>query len=109
MPLTADLNFKPFGQRVYDGRTHAVQAARNLIAAAAEFTARVQNRQYNCHRRQTLFLVHIHGNTASVVAHGYHVIGQNFYFNMRTVARQRLVHRVIDNFINQVVQSLRTC
>ena len=108
MPVTADFDFEPFGKGVYDRRTDAVQTAGNFIAAAAEFTAGVQNRQNDGDRGQALLFVNIDRNAAPVVAHGDNIARQNFHFNVGAIAGKRFVHGVVDNFINQVVQSLRT-
>ncbi len=75
MTVLADLNLKPFGKRINDRRTYAVQTSRNLITAAAEFTACVKNGKNNRNRRETFLLVNAYGNSSSVILYGNYVIG----------------------------------
>ncbi len=105
MPVLGNFNFQPLGKRVYNGGTNAVQTAGNFIAAAAEFTARVQNSENNRYRRQSCFFVNAGGNSAPVITHADHIIRQNFTLNMGADAGKRLVYRIINNFIHKVVKS----
>jgi hypothetical protein len=43
-------------------------------------------------------------NAASIVDHGDGIINVDCYLNLSGESRQRFIHGVVDNFINQVVQ-----
>jgi hypothetical protein len=47
---------------------------------------------------------HVHGNAAAVVHNGDGVVHMDDDVDLRGVARQSLIHRVIDNFVDQVMQ-----
>ena len=61
---------QPFGKRVHDRDSDAVQAAGNLVAVAAELAAGVQLRQHDCQRRQAGALDDADGNAAAFVDDG---------------------------------------
>src|SRR5204863_2041367 len=49
--------------------------------------------------------VHVHRNAAPVVAHGAAAVGLDGDGDLVAVAGQRLVHRVVHDFVDQVVQA----
>ena len=55
-----------------------------------------------------LLLVHIHRDTATVVDHGDGVILIYCYFYMSGIAGKSLVNRVVDNFIDKMMQTFET-
>ena len=65
LPVAAHLGDQPLGERVDDRDADAVQAAGDLVAAAAELAAGVQLRQHDGERRQALVRHHVHGDAAS--------------------------------------------
>ena len=69
------LDLDPFGQGVDDRGAHAVQTARDLVTAAAEFAARVQFGVDHLERRDPLFGVDARRDAASVVGDRYAVVG----------------------------------
>ena len=91
MTVLGNLNLKPFGKGVNNGRAHAVQTAGNLVAAATELSAGVQYGQNNGNGRKSLLLVDTDGYTAAVIADGDNVAGKNFNLNMGAEAGERLV------------------
>ena len=86
--VLTDFDFEPVGQRVDDGGTDAVQAAGDLVAATAEFTAGVEDGQNDRDRRNAQFLVDADRDTTSVVADFDDVPGQDVHFNVRAEAGQ---------------------
>ena len=52
------------------------------------------------------FLVHIHRDTTTIVFYGGRVVFVDGYLDVGTVARHRLVDRVIDGLVYQVVKTL---
>ena len=101
------LDFQPRGQRVDDRSADAVQAAGNLIAAAAELAARVQNRIDDRDGRQAGLLLHADWDAAAVVPHINDVARQDLDVDAVAVAGKRLVDRVVDDLIDEVVQAAR--
>lgn len=99
---------KPLGKCIYNRRTNAVQTARNLISAAAEFTACVQYRIYDCSGTYLLLGVNTRRNTTSVIRNLYNVTGEYLYVNFCTIACECLVNSIIDYLVYKVVQTALT-
>ena len=97
---------KPCGKGVYHGGAHAVQAAAGLIGGMVKFSSRMQGGKYQTLRAHAFF-VHAHGNTPAVIIHCGRSVRFQRYTDFITYACQMLVHRIVYNLINQMVQSLR--
>ena len=93
------------GERVDHRRADAVQTAGDLVAAAAELAARVQNRQADLDRGAADLRVNADREAASVVLHGAGTVLVQRDDDLVAKARQRLVHCVIHNFVYQMVQA----
>ena len=104
----ANLDLQPLGQRVDDRRAHAVQTAGNLVAAAAELAAGVQDGKDDRDRRQTGLAVDADRDASAVVGHANDVALFYHNVNFGAVACQRLVDGVIDDLIHQMVQTARS-
>ena len=103
--LTAALDFHlhPFRKRVHARHTHAVKTTRDLVVRAIKLTARMENREHHLNRWTMLSRVHIHRNAATIIRHSQGAVGINDDINLRTIARQSLVNRVIHHLVNKVV------
>ncbi len=99
-----DLELQFFRERVHDADTHAVQAARHLVAFRIEFAAGVQLRHHHLRCRDAFFLVEINRDAAAVVHHRHRVVVMNCDVDLRAVSRHGFIHGVVDNFVHQVVQ-----
>ena len=86
-----------------------MQTACDGVAAAAEFTARMQHGENNLQRRQADLRMDAGGHAAPVILNEHGAVGFKRDGDMRAEARQRFVDRVIHNFINQMMQSLGAC
>ena len=107
VPVLKNLGLQPFRQRVYGLDADAVQAARHLIARiAAEFAARVDFGEYDLERGNPLLRVDIGRNTAAVIRNGAAAVGIQHHFDVRAVARQRLVDGVVHHLVHEMVQPL---
>ena len=84
-----------------------MQAAGNLIAAAAELAARVQDRVNNCDSRQAGLLLHADRHAAPVIPDIDDVARQNLDVDAVAVTGKRLVDRIVHNLIDEVVQAAR--
>ena len=65
LPVAAHLGDEPLGERVDDRDADAVEAARDLVAVAAELAAGVELRQHDGERRQALVLDDVDRDAAS--------------------------------------------
>ncbi len=92
-------------QRVDHGDADAVQAAGNLVGVLVEFSAGMQLRHDDFGGRDAFTLVDVDRNAAAVVAHGDGAVGVEHDFHGRGVAGQRLVDRVVDDFVDHVMQA----
>ena len=101
------LHGQPFGQRVDDARADAVQAAGDLIAPAAELAARVQDGKDDLERGTSGLRLNVHGDAAAVIDDGDGVVGIDLHGDVRAVAREGFVDGVIDDLIDEVVQTAR--
>ena len=82
-----------------------MQAARCLIGLAAELAARMERAEDHLERGFAgEFRVRVDGNAAPVVAHGQRIIRVQFHFDPIGVARDGLVHRVVEDLGDKVVQ-----
>ena len=103
--VARDLHNHQVRQRVHDRRTHTVQTTRGLIGVARELAPRMQRAQDHLQRGLAGELgVRIDGNAAAVVAHDDAEIGQQLDLDARGVACHGLVHRVVQDFRDQVMQ-----
>ena len=104
LAVTAHLDLHRGGEGVDDRDADAVETAGDLVAVAAELAARMENSEHDLDRRHAA-LVHINGNAAAVVRDGDAVVLVDHNLDVVAVARKRLVNRVVNNFINKVMQS----
>ena len=86
----------------------AVQAAGDLVAAAAELAAGVQHGQHHLDRRLLLGRARVDRDAAAVVDHRTPAVGLEGDVDAVAVAGQRLVDRVVDDLLDQVVQAAVT-
>ncbi len=96
------------GERVDDRDADAVQAAGDLVAAAvAELAAGVEDGQHDLGRRAPLFLHRLDRDAAAVVLDRAAVVRVEDDADAVAVAGERLVDRVVDDLVDQVVQTAR--
>ena len=108
MPVLTDFDFEPVRQGVDDGGTDAVETAGDLVSATAELAACMEDGQNDRDRGNAQFLIDADGDASTVVADFDDVPGQDVHFNVCTEAGQRLVDGVIDDLIDQMVESAGT-
>ena len=93
------------GKGIYHRGTYAVQTTAGLVGGIIKFTAGMKSREYQALRADSFF-VHSHGNTTSVVFYRGGTVRLQSYFYRIAVSGQMLVHRVIYDLVDQVVQTL---
>src|SRR5690606_13903557 len=95
-------------ERVDDGDTDAVQTARDGVAATAELSTGVQDCQHDLDGRLLFLLVLRDGDAATVVDDPDAAIGEHRHVDGVAVSGERLIDRVVDNLINEVVKAAGT-
>ncbi len=94
-------------QRVHDGHADAVQAAGCLVGLAVELAAGMQHGEDDLERRLARHLrVVFDRDAAAVVGDGQEALGIEMDLDEIGVAGDGLVHRVVDDFGEEVVQRL---
>ncbi len=107
--VALDLELEPTRKRVHDRHAHAVQTTGDLVALAAELSARVQHREDDLRGRLVgIFGVGVDGNPAAVVDHPAPAVGQERDVDARRETGQGLVHGVVDDLVDEVVQTRGT-
>ena len=91
------------------GCPHAVQAAGDLIAPAAELAARVQYCEHDLKRALAGLFLYIDGDTSAVIAHADNVALFYRHGDAGAEARQSLVDGVVDDLIHKVMQTRQRC
>ena len=103
--VLAHLHLQALRQGIDDRRADAVQAARHLVPAAAEFAAGVQNRENNLQGGLAHLVIDADRNAAAVIGDRDGVARIDRHLDMRTVAGERLIDRIVHDLIDQMVQS----
>ena len=105
--IARHLDLEPVRQRIDDRHANAVQTARRFVGLAAELAARMQRCQDHFQRRLVLeFRVRIDGDAAPVVGHRQAAILVERHLDPVGVSRDGLVHRVVEDFGEEVMQRL---
>src|SRR4051794_17479892 len=106
MAVAADLDAEVLAERVDHRDADAVQAARDLVAAAvAELAAGVQDGEHDLDGRALLLLVHRHRDAAAVVDDRDRVVRVDDDVDPIAVAGEGLVDRVVDDLPDEVVKA----
>ena len=101
----AHLGFEPEGECVYDRGADTVQTAGNLVAVAAELTARMQDGEDDFEGGNAHLGMDADRDTAAVVRNTDDIIGFDGDFDVGTVPGERLVDGVIDDLVDQMMQT----
>ena len=104
LAVALDLDFHARRQGVDDGNADAVQAARHLVAVAAELAARVQDGQDDLDGRLAA-LVHVDRDAAAVVDDRDAVVLVDRHVDVVAVAGERLIDGVVDDLVDEMVQA----
>jgi len=99
------------GEGVHAGHAHAVEAAGHLVgvlpvgACVVEFSTGVEHRHDHFGGAAALFLVDVDGDAAAIVLHRAAAIAMQDDVHALAEARQRLVHGVVHDFVDHVVEA----
>ena len=106
LAAAAHLGTQVVAQRIHTTHTHAMQATRHFVGSFVEFTAGMEHGHHHFKRRFVELFVHIHRNTATIVAHRHGVVGVDAHFYLVAIACQCFVDGVVHHFRYQVVHTL---
>ena len=103
--LAADFDLAPLGEEVDHGDAHAVQAAGGLIGPLLELPAELQHGHHALERGEAQVGMFFDGDAAAVVLDRHRAVVVDRDGDFRGIAGHRLVDRVVDHFIDEVVQA----
>ena len=104
--VAANFDVELLGQRVDDRHADPVQSAGDLVAAAvAELAAGVQDGEHDLDRGALLLLHERDRDATAVVDDGDGVVRMDRDRDVVAVAGERLVNRVINNLVDEMVQT----
>ena len=83
-----------------------METSGNLIPAGAELSSCMEHGKDHLHRRKPGLLVDAHRDTPAVIGDHRRAVRFQNHLNIMTISRQMLVHGIIHNLINQMIQSL---
>ena len=104
LPGAVDPDLQPLAQEVDRRDTHSVEARGHLVAPTAELAAGIEPGHHELQGGQAFFLVDVDRDAPAVVVHLDAAIGEEGHDDPLGVARERLVDRVVDHFVDEVVQ-----
>ena len=107
LAVFVDVHDEPLAHGVDDRRADAVQAAGDLVSAAAELAAGVQHGENDLKGALAGLLLNIDRDAAAVIAHADNVAGLDDDLYPVAVAGQSLVDGVIHDLVYKVMQTRR--
>ena len=105
LAVLVDLDLQPFAQGVDHAGAHAVEAAGDLVAPAAELAAGVEHGENHLQGGQARLGLDVHGDAAAVVGDSDGVALVDGDGDLIAEAGQGLVDGVVHDLVDQVVQS----
>src|SRR5690606_943449 len=103
--VALDEHVDPLRQRVDHADAHAVQAAAGGVVLVAERATGVQAGEDQLDSGDLFVRVDVHGHAAAIVGDFAAAAGVQGHLDAASVAGQRFVHRVVDDFLRQVVRA----
>ena len=96
---------EPFGKSIRTADANTVQSTGGLISTSTKLTTGVENGHNNLQGADAHLLVGVNRNTATVIDDFQRVVGMADDYNLCTVTSKRLVNRVIENLLEELVQT----
>ncbi len=109
LPIPVNLHITPFRKSIDSRDTHTVQAAGYFIAPTTKFTACVEHGHHHFQGRLLDLWVHIDRDATSVITYGDAAIRVNIYLNAIAGACQRLIDRVVNHLVDEMVKRFDVC
>ena len=107
LAVAAHLGHEPLRERVHDRDANAVQAARDLVALAAELPACVELREHDRQRGEPLVRDHVHRDARAGIANRHRVVRMDGDVDEVVPARESLVDGVVDRLVDEMVEASR--
>ena len=101
-----DFDVQLRSQGVHHRSPYAVQSSGHFVRAAVELATRVQRGHNRFQPGYSRVGMDVHRDAAPVIRHAHGAIGGNAQINSVAVTGERLVHCVIQQFLDQVMQSI---
>ena len=101
-----DFDLQPLGQGIDYRCTNPVQTAGNLVSAATEFSACVQDGKDNGDSRNAQFWLDAYRDASTVILDADDVARQQVHQNLGTMTCKDLVDCIVHNLIHQMMQTL---
>ena len=106
LAVAVDFDLDAHRECVDNRDAHTVEATRNLVALAAELAAGVEHREHDLGRGQVFVLgVFADGDSTTIVANLAAAVRKQVDFDSARVTGHGLVDRVIDDLVDEVVQT----
>ena len=84
LTFTADRNFQPFRQCIYNRGTYTVKSTGYLVSSTAKFTTCMKDGKYNFYCRYSCFVIDSYRNTSSVINYCNGIIRIDSYLDFGT-------------------------
>ena len=107
LAVAADPDLEVLRQRVDDGHSDAVQAARELVVLVRELTAGVQPREDQLDAGELLLRMDVDGHAAAVVGDFERAVGVEHDVDLLRMPSDSLVDAVVDDLVREVVRPRR--
>ena len=104
LAVAAHLGHEPLGQRVHDRDADTMQAARDLVAVAAELSAGMELGEDDRQRRQSLVRHHVDGDAGAPVLDRDRIVRMEGDLDPVVASLERLVDRVVDDLVDEVME-----
>ena len=104
VPVAADFHLAPLGEEVDHGDAHAVQTAGGLVGPLGKLAAELEHGHHALQRGEAQVGMDLDGDAAAVVLDRHRAVVVDGHGNDRGKAGHRFVDRVVDHFVDQVVQ-----
>jgi hypothetical protein len=108
LALVVHLDDQALRQRVHARDPYPVQAPRDLVGVPVELPAGVQLGHDDRHRGDPQLLMDVDRDAAPVVQAGDRAVVVQRNQDLAAVADQGLVHRVVDDLVDQLVEPAQT-
>jgi hypothetical protein len=98
-------HFEPLGDRIYALRADTVETTGDLVGAFAELTTGVEVGHHQLKGRDLILRVYVDRDAATVVLNGARAVVVDADSDLRAMAGEGFIDRVIDDFENTVVEA----
>ena len=105
LAVLVNFDFELVAERIDDRRADAMQSARHFVRVLLELAAGVKHGVHDFERRALLRRMHIDRDSTAVVFDRNPIVAQNYDVDLRAVPGQRLVDRVVDDLVDEMMQS----